>query len=63
VPLLLALQGWPAALLAFSALPLCLSLARRLAKSEPGPALNLLLADTARAEFVFGLLLTVGILL
>jgi 1,4-dihydroxy-2-naphthoate octaprenyltransferase len=63
VPPLLALQGRPAALLAFGALPLCLSLVRRVARSEPGPALNLLLADTARAEFVFGLLLTVGILL
>ncbi len=61
VPPVFALLGRPAALLALGALPLCLTLVRRLARSEPGPALNLLLAGTARAEFVFGLLLAVGI--
>lgn len=61
VPPLLALQGRPGALLAFGALPLCLSLVRRLGRSQPGSGLNLLLADTARAEFAFGLLLAVGI--
>jgi hypothetical protein len=50
-------------LLAFGALPLCLSLARRIAGSEPGPGLNLLLAGAARAEFIFGLLLAVGVML
>ncbi|MDD5248738.1 MAG: 1,4-dihydroxy-2-naphthoate polyprenyltransferase [Rhodocyclaceae bacterium] len=63
VPPVLAAQGHPGALLALGALPLCLSLARRIAASEPGPGLNLLLAGTARAEFVFGLLLAIGALL
>lgn len=63
VPAVLVLQGRPGALLTFAALPLCLALVRRLARCEPGPALNLLLAETARAEFVFGLLLAAGLLL
>ncbi len=52
----------PGALLALLALPLCLSLNRALRQSE-GAALNAVLADTAQACFVFGLLLSVGVLL
>lgn len=57
----LALPGRPGAWLALLALPPCLALVRRIARSEPGPTLNLLLAGTARAEFAFGLLLAIGI--
>lgn len=57
----LALHGHFGAWLALLALPQCVALARRVAVSAPGPALNLLLAGTARAEFAFGLLLAIGI--
>ena len=63
VPTWFALAGRPAALLALAALPLCHSLVRRVGRGEPGPALNHLLAGTARAEFVFGALLAIGILI
>ena len=62
-PLWFALHGRPGALLALGALPLCLALVRHVAQSQPGPALNLLLAGTARAELVFGILLSVGLFL
>ncbi|MBI4985853.1 MAG: 1,4-dihydroxy-2-naphthoate polyprenyltransferase [Rhodocyclales bacterium] len=61
VPAAFALHGRVGALLALLALPPCLVLVHRVARSEPGPALNLLLAGTARAEFLFGLLLAVGV--
>jgi 1,4-dihydroxy-2-naphthoate octaprenyltransferase len=61
-PLMQALNGRPGALLAFLSLPMCIGLIRRLAATD-GPALNLLLAGTARAGFVFGLLLAIGVLL
>lgn len=61
VPIWFALQGRVGALLALLALPACLSLVRRVAASAPGPALNLLLAGTARNEFLFGLFLAIGI--
>ena len=57
----LAADGRPGAWLALAALLPCLSLARRVAHSAPGPTLNLLLAGTARAEFLFGALLAIGI--
>lgn len=63
VPLLFALQGHPGALLALGALPLCLGVVARIARGETGAALNLLLAGTARAGFVFGMLLAAGVLL
>lgn len=63
VPLWFAVAGRPGALLALLALPSCAALVRRVGRSEPGPALNLLLAGTARAEFVFGALLALGVLL
>jgi 1,4-dihydroxy-2-naphthoate octaprenyltransferase len=63
VPLWFAAAGRPGALLALLALPTCIGLVRRVGRSEPGPALNLLLAGTARAEFVFGALLAAGVLL
>ena len=63
VPAWFAADGRPAALLALAALPLCVSLVRRVGRGEPGPALNHLLAGTARAEFVFGALLAIGILI
>jgi len=63
VPGWFALHGLGGALLALLALPACVALVRRVAGSEPGPALNLLLAGTARAELLFGVLLAIGILL
>ncbi|HEX8964566.1 MAG TPA: 1,4-dihydroxy-2-naphthoate octaprenyltransferase, partial [Rhodocyclaceae bacterium] len=63
VPPLLAWLGHPGALLALGALPLCLRAVRRIAGGETGPALNLLLAASARAGLVFGLLLAAGVLL
>jgi 1,4-dihydroxy-2-naphthoate octaprenyltransferase len=63
VPLLFAAQGRVGALLAFGALPLCARVVARIARGETGAALNLLLAGTARAGFVFGLLLAVGVML
>ncbi len=63
VPLLLAAGGRPGALLALGALPQCLGAVRRMLRGDSGPALNPLLAATARAGFVFGLLLAVGVLL
>ncbi|HEX8986878.1 MAG TPA: 1,4-dihydroxy-2-naphthoate polyprenyltransferase, partial [Rhodocyclaceae bacterium] len=59
---LLAQLGHPGALLALGALPLCVAPVRRIAYGETGAALNLLLAATARAGFVFGLLLAAGML-
>jgi 1,4-dihydroxy-2-naphthoate octaprenyltransferase len=48
--------------LALLALPACLGVARRM-RAASGVALNGALADTARAQFVFGLLLAIGCLL
>ena len=59
----LALLGRPGAALGLLALPSCLLLCRRLAITAPGPALNLLLAATARAGFVSAALLALGLLL
>ncbi len=61
--LLLAGHGLPGAWLGFVALPICAALIRRLYRSEPGPQLNLLLAGTAQAGFLLGLLLSLGVLL
>lgn len=63
VLLLLAWQGMHGALLGLLALPFSLSLIRRLQGSQPGPQLNLLLAGTAQAGFVLGVLLSIGLLL
>jgi 1,4-dihydroxy-2-naphthoate octaprenyltransferase len=63
VPALFAWQGHPGALLAFGALPPCIAAVRRIARGEAGAALNLQLAATARAGFVFGLLLAAGVML
>ncbi len=63
VPLWFALGGRPGALLTLLALPPSLALVHRVGSSEPGPALNLLLAGTARAEFIFGILLALGLAL
>lgn len=63
VPLLFAWQGRIGALLALGALPLCAGAVQRMARGESGAALNLLLAGTARAGFVFGVLLAVGVML
>lgn len=62
-PLWFAAQGRPGALLAFGALPACAGVVLRIARGEHGPVLNLLLAATARAGLLFGLLLAVGVLL
>lgn len=59
----LALYGRPGAALGLLALPFCLLLCRRLAATAPGPALNLLLAATARAGFVTAALLALGLLM
>jgi 1,4-dihydroxy-2-naphthoate octaprenyltransferase len=60
-----ALLPWlavrPAAWLALLALPATLAVVRRCQQAE-GIALNGVLADTARAQFVFGLLLAIGLL-
>lgn len=48
--------------LALAALPACLTLVRRM-RDARGVALNAVLAETARAQFVFGLLLAIGLLL
>ena len=63
VPLWFAAAGRPGALLALLALPSCVGLVRGVGRSVPSPALNLLLAGTARAELVFGVLLALGIAL
>lgn len=61
--LMLALRGMPGALLGLLALPFSAALIRRLARIQPGPQLNLLLAGTAQAGFSLGLLLSIGLLL
>lgn len=61
--LLLAWSGLRGALLGWLALPFSLALIRRLQRTEPGPALNLLLAGTAQAGFAIGMLLAIGVLL
>jgi 1,4-dihydroxy-2-naphthoate octaprenyltransferase len=48
--------------LALLAIPLCLTVVRHMQSAE-GVALNGVLADTARAQFVFGFLLAIGLLL
>ncbi|MEW6164754.1 MAG: 1,4-dihydroxy-2-naphthoate octaprenyltransferase [Pseudomonadota bacterium] len=48
--------------LALLALPVCLRLVARM-RAARGVALNGVLADTARAQFVFGLLLAIGLLI
>lgn len=50
----------PGAWLAWGALPACLALVRRMAAAE-GPALNTVLADTARTGLLYALLLAAGI--
>ena len=60
---LLAASGTRGALLGWLALPFSLALIRRLHRTEPGPALNLLLAGTAQAGFAIGMLLAIGVLL
>ncbi|MDP2809355.1 MAG: 1,4-dihydroxy-2-naphthoate polyprenyltransferase [Rhodocyclaceae bacterium] len=50
----------PGAWLAWGAVPWCLTLIRRMAAAE-GPALNAVLADTARAGLLYALLLTAGV--
>lgn len=61
-PPLFALYGRPGALLACLALPAAFRLVRHL-RIMSGPALNLLLAGTARTGFFFGLLLAIGMML
>ncbi|MDP2825183.1 MAG: 1,4-dihydroxy-2-naphthoate polyprenyltransferase [Sulfuritalea sp.] len=63
VLLLLALHGIKGVLLGWLALPLSVSLIRRLHRTQPGPRLNLLLAGTAQTGFILGLLLSIGLLL
>lgn len=58
----LASRGQTGTLLGLVALPLCLILCRRLTHTPPGPELNPLLADTARAGFITAMLMAVGIL-
>ncbi len=61
VPPLLARTGHPWSLLAFLALPACLSLCARMGRSQPGPAMNEVLAGTARASLLLGILLSAGV--
>lgn len=62
VPVLIAVAttAHAGAVLALLVLPQALSLVRRLARTE-GAALNVLLAQTARAQLLFGALLAVGV--
>lgn len=61
--LLFPVHGLQGAWLGFLALPVSLSLIRRLFHSQPGPELNVVLAGTAQAGFILGLLLSIGVLL
>jgi len=66
VALMLPLLSWyghKGAWLGFLALPLSLSLIRRLLRNPPGSELNSLLAATAQTGFVLGLVLSIGVLL
>lgn len=58
---LLALAAAPGWLLALPALPWAVLLVRRFVEHAPGPVFNELLADTARLQLVFGVLLCAGI--
>lgn len=59
--LALILGGQHGLWLALAALPVCLKVVRRMRVAQ-GVALNGVLAETARAQFVFGLLLAIGCL-
>lgn len=61
-PLALLLPGRHGLWLALLAGPVCLRVVRRMRYAQ-GVALNGVLADTARAQFVFGLLLAIGLML
>jgi 1,4-dihydroxy-2-naphthoate octaprenyltransferase len=63
VLLLLSLHGHSGAWFGLAALPLSLSLIRRLFSDPPGAELNSLLTGTAEAGFVLGLALSIGMLL
>jgi 1,4-dihydroxy-2-naphthoate octaprenyltransferase len=54
---------WPWALAPFVLLPLATGLTRRFVRSVPGPQLNILLAETARFQLLFSLLLAVSLVL
>jgi 1,4-dihydroxy-2-naphthoate octaprenyltransferase len=60
--LALLLPGRHGLWLALAALPACIGVIRRMKRAQ-GVALNSVLADTARAQFLFGLLLAIGCLL
>ena len=60
---LIALHGLKGAMLGVLALPISVSLIRRLFRNSPGLNMNALLAGTAQAGFTLGLLLAVGVLL
>lgn len=60
--LALLLPGRHGLWLALGALPVCVALVRRM-RAARGAALNGVLAATARAQFVFGLLLAIGLLI
>ena len=60
---LLAQQSLSGAWLALLALPASIKLVRQLTAGESGPALNLLLARTARCALAFAALLALGVLL
>lgn len=55
------LPARPGVFLAGLALPYCVRLARLMVRIPPGPGLNALLAGTARAQVLFGLLLSIGL--
>jgi 1,4-dihydroxy-2-naphthoate octaprenyltransferase len=60
--LALMLGGQPGPWLALGALPVCLKVVRRM-RDARGVAMNGVLAETARAQLVFGLFLAIGCLL
>ncbi len=62
VPVGLALSGRPWVALGAATAPLALGLVRALTRAEPGPAMNGLLAATARVLLLQALLLSIGVI-
>jgi len=56
-------SGWWGGGLPLLSLPVALSLWRRFRREQPGPVFNLILAQTAQLQLVFGILLSIGFLL
>ena len=61
--LVLAGRGQTGALVALLALPYGIQLTRRMRHNMQGPALNAVLAATARISLLLGLMLSIGVML